>query len=136
MRRMATAIMWHFFYASALPISLKRMAATPFERYLGVFPFDFLSYSCYHQTLLLSRSLISQLGCFPADSLLFYSFNNVSGPRELPSTAVQVSLCSYFHFCDFDVESISRGGLFCIIFALFFGAFGGLKKKICRYITF
>ena len=78
------------------------------------------------------------LDCFPADSLLFYSFNNASGPRELPSTAVQVSLCSYFHFCDFDVESISRGGLFCIIFALFFGAFGGLKKKkkICRYITF
>ena len=32
MRRIATSIMWHFFYASALPISLKRMAATPFAR--------------------------------------------------------------------------------------------------------
>ena len=35
MRRMATAIMWHFFYAAALPISLKRMAAAPFARCPG-----------------------------------------------------------------------------------------------------
>ena len=35
MRRMATAIMWHFFYAAELPISLKRMAATPFTRCPG-----------------------------------------------------------------------------------------------------
>ncbi|MEC7287639.1 MAG: hypothetical protein VXU42_03010, partial [Verrucomicrobiota bacterium] len=34
-RRRATAILRHFFDAAALPISLKRMAATPFARCPG-----------------------------------------------------------------------------------------------------